>query len=85
MAGAGTGNERWRVYALKGGAMSEAACDADKAYYVEAMSQRHLGELSATDAKLDACEVLKEHFKPDLSGYTATATPLVWDWYSYSF
>src|SRR5690606_30629014 len=41
MTGAATtGNERWRAYAFKGGAMSEASCDADKAYYVDVMSIR---------------------------------------------
>jgi hypothetical protein len=82
MTGAGTGNERWRVYALKGGAMSEAGCAAEKSYYLDAMAVRHLGELAAADTKLDACEVLKEHFKADLGGYTATATLFAWDWYS---
>jgi hypothetical protein len=82
---AAEGTSKWRVYALKAGAMAAGTCENDKTYYLHSLSEGSVEALrdgGSEAAKLDSCEVTKESFSAAaLGSYTTEVTYYVWGWH----
>jgi hypothetical protein len=79
-----SGTTKWRLYAIKGAAMADSACALDKTSYLNELSQRTNEAVkpgSSEEAKLDACEIVRERFNGALGSYTIEPVYYEWAWH----
>ena len=75
---------KYKVYAIKGGAMAPAACAAEKSYYIDDLSTKYSDEMKAATARnttIDACLVAQDKFVKDFDAATIAPTLYLWGWH----
>lgn len=75
---------KYKVFAIKGGAMAPPACNAELSYYLDELSVKYDDEIkpgSTRDSLLDGCLVATDKFVKDFDAWTVTPTLYQWGWH----
>lgn len=80
-----TGSDKWRAYAFKGGAMAQAECGAEKAFYTAGLSLLNTDELkpdAAVAQTLDKCEIAKAQWDATIADFKEDVIFYELGWYA---